>query len=281
MKVLTIGNSFSESLTAYFPQVVQSLGKTLLLGNANFGGCELRRHWSYVKAEENDPDCRIYANGTRKLRDILSGESWDVVTVQQASAESWRPECFEPYAGNLIDYARRHAPGAELIIQQTWAYRADDPRLQAGSEWQINQLNMHQRLTQNYCAMAERHRCRVIPTGDAVQISRENEPQRFCNYNQTLLEALRWPDLPPQSGDVVGKCFWRKNSETGELELARDLTHLNCRGQYLQACVWAAFLYQCSTDKITFVPQELANSDAAFLREMAQKAVEAKTFTEV
>ncbi len=274
MKILTIGNSFSDSLTAYFSQVVQSTGQELHLGQASFGGCEFRRHWSYVRAEENDADCRIYAGGSRKLRDILSCESWDVVSVQQASHESWRKECFEPYAGNLIEYVRLHASGAEVIIQQTWAYRADDPRLQPGSDWNINQITMHERLTKNYRELAERHQCRIIPTGHAVQLSRENEEVRFCNYSQFLLNALRWPDLPSQSGDVVGKCFWRKNSVTGELEIARDLIHLNCRGQYLQACVWAAFLYQKNTSEIGFVPEELSNSDAAFLRRIAQQALD-------
>ncbi len=274
MKILTIGNSFTDSLNAYFPQTVQSIKGHLQLDRASFGGCELRRHWSYVNAEENDVDCRIYAGGGRKLREILSGGSWDVVTIQQASHESWRPECFEPYAGNLVEYIHRHAPGAEVIIQQTWAYRADHPQLQPGSEWNINQLSMHQRLTQNYRELAQRYQCRIIPTGHAVQLSRENEGNRFCNYSLSLLNALRWPDLPPQSGDVVGKCFWRKNPESGELEIARDLIHLNCRGQYLQACLWTAFLYQKKTSEITFVPEELSNSDTAFLRKIAQQAID-------
>ncbi|NMA19961.1 MAG: DUF4886 domain-containing protein [Lentisphaerae bacterium] len=274
MKILTIGNSFTDSLTAYFPQTVHSINGQLQLGRASFGGCELRRHWSYVTAEENDPSCIIYGGGGRKLRDILNGESWDVVTVQQASHESWRSECFEPYAGNLIEYVRRHAPGAEVIIQQTWAYRADHPQLQPGSEWNINQTDMYQRLTKNYREMAAHHQCRMIPTGHAVQLSRENEESRFSNYSPSLLNTLRWPDLPPQGGDVVGQCFWRKNAETGELEIVRDLIHLNCRGQYLQACVWTAFLYQKNTSEITFVPEELSNSDAAFLRKIAQQVVD-------
>jgi len=85
---------------------------------------------------------------------------------------------------------------------------------------------------------------------------------------------LRWPDLPPQGGDVVGKALWGKSQETGELEIKRDLIQLNCRGQYLQACVWLACLYQRNTAEISFVPADIGRSDAEFLRKMGQRAVD-------
>ena len=104
LKILTIGNSFTDSLTRYFKQVVESAGCGLTFDRANFGGCELARHWSYVEAEKNNPLCRVYQGGKR-LCDILEREPWDIVTIQQASHDSWRPETFQPYADNLIGYA--------------------------------------------------------------------------------------------------------------------------------------------------------------------------------
>lgn len=273
MKILTLGNSFSESIWAYLPQIAASAGKEVGLGRASFGGCELRRHWAYVAAEENDPNCIIYASGSRKLRNILSETPWDVVTIQQASRESWREDTYEPYAGKLLAYIRELAPQAEIIIQQTWAYRADSPFLLPGSEWNITQEQMYDCLTRSYRALAKRYGCRIIPTGFAVQLSRQQEQSPFPNYDPELLQTLRWPDLPPQAADVVGQCRWVKDSESGELQISRDLTHLNCRGQYLQACVWLAMLFNCQTEQITYVPAELADQDAIFLRRIAQQAV--------
>lgn len=114
----------------------------------------------------------------------------------------------------------------------------------------------------------------MIPSGFAVQLSREQEPLPFENYDPALPEHLRWPDLPPQAGDVVGQCFWRKNPKSGELELRRDLIHLNERGQYLQACVWFGFLFGRPVSDVAFVPEELGNRDAAFLRDIAQQAID-------
>ena len=268
MNILTIGNSFSWSLRQYFPDVTASMGGKLKIEFANFGGCELARHWSYIKAEKADPLCRIYCGGKR-LCDILSGTPWDVVTIQQASHESWRAESFEPFATNIIGYVREFAPQAEIMIQQTWAYRADSPRF---AEWNISQTEMHARLTENYRALAARHKLRVIPTGLAVAISRETSPVKFKGYPPELLTTLNWPDLPPQAGDVVGQIHWMKDQATGELKLGPDFIHLNRRGEYMQACLWFAVLYDRSAEEIPFVPEEIGDRDAAFLRATAERA---------
>lgn len=273
MNILTIGNSFTDSLALYFPAAVQSARCDLHFERANFGGCELARHWSYIEAEERDVRCRIYQGG-RKLRSILELRAWDVVTIQQASHDSWRPETFQPWTGNIIAYVKKHAPQAEVVIQQTWAYRADHPQLLPGSEWGISQDEMYERLTANYTKLARDYKLRIIPSGYAVQLTRRNSERKFANYDPALIDTLAWPDLPPQAGDVVGQCSWRKNPDTGELYLNRDLIHLNPRGQYLQACVWFAMLYGKKVSEIRLVPDELANSDVKFLQETAQQAVD-------
>ncbi len=270
MNVLTIGNSFSDSVAVYLPALAEFERFPIRLHRADFGGCELERHWRYVEAEEAHAITHIYPG---KLRDILAGRAWDVVTIQQASHFSWRAETYEPFAGNLIAYVKKHAPRAEVAIQQTWAYRADHPQFLPGSDWGISQTEMHEKLTVNYRELARRHQLRVIPTGDAVAAARAESPVRFVNYPPELVNALHWPDLPPQAGDVVGQCFWRKNPDTGKLELVRDLIHLNVRGQYLQACVWFGFLSGRDPQTIAFVPETIDIDDAVFLRARASQAL--------
>ena len=296
LRILTVGNSFTDSLSAFFPQVVESASRGLHFERANHGGCELHRHWSYIQNEERDGVYRMYQDYQFKMREILARQRWDVVSVQQASHFSWRPETYQPFANKLHAYIKQHAPQAEVVIQQTWAYRADDPRVVPGGAWQydedtlqrakeagidlpagsmvIGQDGMYEGLTAAYTRLAKDLRLRVIPTGLAVQLARANEAEGFKPYPQTLMRTLRWPDLPPQAGDVVGTIGWGKDQASGELKLWRDTIHLNARGQYLQACVWFAFLYRRKTSEITFVPDMLGDSDARFLREMAQRAVD-------
>jgi hypothetical protein len=307
LKVLTIGNSFTESLHSFFWQAAESAGRKLLLAFANHGGCELHRHWEYVKNEELDGAYSLYAysrspdfvreTAKSKLREILKREPWDVVSIQQASHFSWRPETYEPFASLLRDYVKLHAPQAELVVQQTWAYNVNDSRLQG--EWpafdeghlkraralgatvddgpwrNVTQDAMHDALDEAYKRIAKKLNLRIIPTGFAVKLARASLPEKLAPYAPELEKSLRWPDMPPKLGqDVVGSFFWRKSAKTGELEFCKDTIHLNRRGEYLQACVWFAALFGGKTSEIGFVPDCLGDADARFLREIAQKAVD-------
>lgn len=296
LNVLTIGNSFTDSLAVFWQDVVESAGCSLHFERANHGGCELHRHWDYITNEEKDGVYRMYQNYTAKMREILAREQWDIVTIQQASHFSWRAETQQPFAGYICDYVKKHAPQAEVVIQQTWAYRADDPRIRPGGVWEfdegfytrckelgvaldpgpwhIDQDGMYDSLTAAYTKLAKELNCRIIPTGYAVQLARKAQDGLFPNYDPELMNTLRWPDLPPQASEFVGNIRWVKNAETGEMELRRDTIHLNSRGQYLQACVWFAFLFGRKASEVTFVPGMIGGKDAAFLREIAQKAVD-------
>ena len=146
------------------------------MDRANLGGCPLDRHWKLVEANEKNPADKAYHGKKYSLKDMLQKEKWDIVTVQQASHLSWKPESYEPYLTNLIDYIRKYAPTAEIVIQQTWAYRFDDNRYKG---WKIGQQEMYDKLTQAYRKAAEEHKLRVIPTGYAVQLGREKQPVKL------------------------------------------------------------------------------------------------------
>ena len=271
MKILTIGNSFTWSLRACLPGVAEERGEELKLEFANFGGCEFRRHWAYITAEENEPACRMYADYTMKLRELLASDAWDVVTIQSASHESWDYANYVPFAGLIIDYVRKYAPGARIVIQQTWAYREDAPRLQ---EWGFDRNEMYRRLDEAYRRLGREYNLPIIPTGKAVEMALAEQPGgKFVNYDPGILLKLRWPDLPPQAHSLIGSCRWVKDKTTGELTLKRDTIHLNIRGQYLQACVWYGFLWEKDPREIKFVHEEVADSDAAFLRDVADRAI--------
>ena len=273
MNILTIGNSFTWSLRRYFPQVVNAAGEKLNIVYMNFGGCELHRHWGYIKAEIDNPKIGVY--GGLRMDKTLASTPWDVVTIQQASHASWREETFEPYASNIISFVKEHAPNAKIVIQQTWSYRADHPQFLPNSEWGISQDEMYEKLTTNYVNLAKKYNLDIIPTGLAVQLARVKSPVKFKLYDLAMLDNLTWPDLPPQAGDVVGNIFWKKGAD-GEMTLGKDLIHLNLRGDYLQACLWLKCLYGINPHDTAkyFIPDEIGNKDAQFLRDIAIQAAE-------
>ncbi len=277
VKLLTIGNSFADSAFKFLPKVAESAGDKVIMDRANIGGCPLDKHWKLVEKSEQDPAVKPYYR-KYTLRDKLEAQKWDFVTIQQASHLSWKPESYMPYAKNLQEYVKKYAPQAELVIQQTWAYRFDDNRLKS---WKMSQREMFDKLVDAYDQAAAGLGIRLIPTGEAVQLARETQPVKYVEYDREALKSLKYPDpLPSEAGSFAVGMSWgnRKNKATGENEryIYNDPAHLNDRGRYLQACVWYGFFFDKPTSEIKFVPEGITEEDAAFLRATAQKVLDAR-----
>lgn len=286
LKVLMVGNSFSQSVLAYLPKLAAAAPDCKLkLGQAMIGGCTMERHCNEFKKAEQDPKYKPYwtnltldpknpKNHKASLKDLLTADKWDIVTIQQGSHQSWMPEKFGPYAEELIGIIRKYAPQAEIVVHQTWAYRSDDPRIAPGKPgWKFEQKGMYERLTKNYTDLAKKHNFRIIPVGYAVQLTREKSPVKFRNYDPALLKTLNFPDLPSQAGDVVGNMYWGKDRKSGEMQIRRDSIHLNNRGNYLQGCTWFMFLFNKKAADVKFIPNNIGDKDAKFLAECAEEAV--------
>jgi len=273
IKVLTIGNSFADSVFVYLPDVAKSVPDcNLVIERANHGGCELDRHWRYISEEESDAAAKNYRNKTATMRDILKSGNWDVVTIQQASPKSWKTETYFPYAQNIYDYIKKFSPNSEVVIQQTWAYRADDARISPNGAWGIDQTEMFNRIKAAYATAAKKLNLRVIPSGQAVQNFRAVDPQPLKKADKAVFDAVKYPAPLPFEGDIVGANKWSK-SKDGTYRSKLDSIHLNQRGQYLQACVWFGFLFDKDPTEIKFAPKGISPEDAKLMREVAKKTL--------
>ena len=282
LKVLMIGNSFSVCVGKNLPQIVHSFpGHKLELTSAYIGGCPLDKHVKNIKLAEKDPKKGLYGvtiwnsdNPTKQqkyykgnLVDLLNKQQYDIVTIQQSSPKSWDWKTYEPSAGELIAYVRKCQPKAEIVIQQTWSYRADSPRYQ---KFGFDQTAMYEKIRDAYGKLAEKYQFRVIPMGDAVQLFRKYTPVKFVPPT----EKLEYPKAPSNAGDVVGYTGWRKNEKTGKMDQVFDPHHLNGDGRYMQACQWFAFLYGESAEKIKWAPKDMKPELAALIRKCAQEALD-------
>ena len=286
LKILMIGNSFSQSVLTYLPKIAAAAPDCKLkLGQAMIGGCTFEYHCKVFRRAEQDPTYRPYwtnlkldpkqpKNHQANLKELLTADQWNIVTIQQGSHQSWKAETFGADADELIGIVRKYAPQAEIVVHQTWAYRSDDPRIAPKNPtWKISQKEMYNRLTANYTQLAKRYHFRIIPVGFAIELSREKTPVKFRQYDPAILDTLHFPDLPNQAGDVVGNMHWRKSVKTGDMEIRRDTFHLNCRGKYLQACTWFLFLFDKKAEDVKFIPDDIGNKDARFLLQCAEEAV--------
>ena len=257
LKVLMIGNSFSASVHRYLPKIVEA-GKThkLLLANAYIGGCTLERHCANIDAEKTKPDFKPYTfvvtgrkSSKEKLSDMIKAEKWDIITIQQGSSHSPYKEKTQAYGKKLLAFVRTLAPQAEIVVHQTWAYRADHPWFTKKGAT-LTRQKMHEMLTANYNELASSNKLRMIPMGNAVQLFREKLPVKEAKYTAADLKKLKKPAvLDITGGDVVGSMKWKKD-KNGVESLSIDRFHLGDSGAFMQGCIWYMFLFNAKAADI-------------------------------
>lgn len=274
LKLLMIGNSFSISCYRQMPQVAQALGLDLDICSLDIGGCSLQRHVKNIRAAADPtfaPYCVSRAVNGRpvaapggkagaNIPQMLSAEKWDVVTIQQVSHESWRPASFTPAGDQLVKTIRERAPGAEIVVQETWSYTPWDKRL---AKWKMDQNEMYAKLHAAYASFAAKYGFRVIPMGTAVQRWRARRPVRYTenSYGGDVVGGGR---LPPE------RHFRKKD---GRWVAASDCFHLNTAGEYYQALLWTAFLFKVDVTPCTYRPASVSAADAALMKRIVMDLV--------
>ena len=226
MKILAIGNSFSEDASAYIHQMAESAGYDVQIVNLYIGGCPLERHWQNV---ESNGFYDYHRNGVKSARrmtiaEALDMDTWDVIVTQQASHDSGWLCSYEPFLPLLVDYIKSKAPYAKLYLQETWAYEITSTH---GNFMRYNrdQALMYEKLHSCYTQMAEKYQLRLIPSGTVIQRLRQ-------------LPEFHVP--------------------SGGLSLCRDGFHMSFDyGRYTLACVWLKTLLGIQLEPVDYVPQSI------------------------
>ena len=279
LKVLMIGNSFSICVLRQMPRIAADLGLPLDLCSLYIGGCPLSRHaanatnetarpysvsWHYDSVPEGGEPFRAALADMGKGKEnranipaMLAADKWDVVTLQQASHESWRAESYEPYGTELLALIAKLAPQAKVYVQQTWSYTPWDKRLE---KWGLTPDTMYEHLEKAYGAFAKAHGLEQIRMGEAVQLYRRELPVAYTDKSL--------------GGDVCGRDTFAERG--GKWIHTGDAFHLNARGEYLQGLVWTAKLFGADVTKSTYVPPALTNAPerAVLMRSIAVRVAE-------
>ncbi|HPN83893.1 MAG TPA: DUF4886 domain-containing protein [Victivallales bacterium] len=291
IKILGIGNSFLANVMNSFPGIVKNAGHELIVCKAIPGGHSLQMHYDKAMInEENpeDPKGKPYKYNDKKmsLKEVLVADKWDYVTIQQSSPNSYKIETYRPYAKNLCDYIKKHAPQAEIVLHQTWAWRPDHTRqgMDKKGEW-----FMYRELTKAYYTIAKELGLRIIPVGNAFQLAAESPEWKFERDPNFNYENPKYPELPNEKNSLNGGFAWRKkgsgddeapaepkkkdlDGDPKDFEFKLDGSHASAAGSYLAGCVWFEFFYKDDVRKVKRNPGFLKDR-AESLREIAHKVV--------
>ena len=134
LKILSIGNSFSQDAQRYLYEIAKRNGVALKTVNLYIGGCSLRTH--YLNVIEDSADYSFEFNGKStgikvSIDQALASDDWDVITLQQVSASSTKYETYTPYLEFVCEHVRKFCPKAKVYIHETWAYEEGSERLKS------------------------------------------------------------------------------------------------------------------------------------------------------
>lgn len=132
MRVLAIGNSYSQDATRYLHDIAKADGCNLQAANLYIGNCTLELHHKNMQSGARDYELQFDGHMTGfflSMDEALTSRKWDVVTLQQRSALSGYYDTYFPYLQELADHVRTLQPEAKIVLHQTWAYEEGSARL--------------------------------------------------------------------------------------------------------------------------------------------------------
>ena len=283
LKVFAIGNSFSQNALTDLPALAKAGGKELILANAYIGGCSLERHVKHLKqAEAGNPEGKAYKahidpkTGEKRdlsLVDLLTAQPWDIVTIQQASPLSFKPESYQPFADELIAAIHKYAPTAEIVVHETWAYREDHPFFQKDDGF--TPAKMYSGLRDAYRSLADGKGYRIIPVGDAFNLARQTPRWTYVPDPAFDFKNPTAGKLPDQHTSLNAGWSLTKTT-TGESALKLDAIHCSPAGKYLGGATWYQILFNADKVPADYTPKGMDAATAADLRSHAESAVQAE-----
>lgn len=188
IKILSIGNSFSEDSTKYLHKMAVRGNIDVKTVNLYIGGCSLFTHWQNAQEDNAKYDYQLNGESAGEyvsIKQALLSDSWDYVTLQQASYDSGVEETYFPYLTNLSQYVKALAPSAVQLIHKTWAYELDSTH-DGFEKYERTQAVMFAALSKAYEKASAAINAELIPTGDVIQVLRKLPEFDYANGGRSL-----------------------------------------------------------------------------------------------
>ena len=232
LKILAIGNSFSvDAMKNHMYDLLKSADyDQVILGNLYIGGCSLDTHWNNINSglsayqyQKNDDNGQWTYTENATALSALQDETWDVITIQQASPDSGNPDTYGNLQ-NIVNWvdANKTNSDAKILWHMTWAYQQDSTH-DGFPYYNSDQMTMYNAIvdTVQSQVLTVNGIDGVIPSGTAIQ-------------------NLRTSDL----GDT----------------LTADGYHLkDTYGDYTAALTWFRAITGESLDLVTYWPDSVAD----------------------
>ena len=240
LKLLMIGNSFSEDAAAYLWKVCRTGGlKDVTIAVAYIGGSTLDNHLSNIQngkpsyEYQKNTDGNIIKTAGKTLQEIVEDEQWDVVTLQQLSSLNASAESLT-HMDDIINWVEWYQPQAKIYYHMTWAHASTstDERFLAACNGDTTKFHSIVAQTVQDVVVPNEKICGIIPSGTLIQNLRTSYLGEGPLYRDTLhlsndygrySVALLWYACIT-GGDISGNSWTPAfiNAETNDLQLIHE-----------------------------------------------------------
>ena len=182
LKILAIGNSFSEDAMEYFYQIAKAAGvEHIELGHLYIGGCSLQTHLENISYDlpqylysTKKSDRAWNKTRSNKPSTAFSDNDWDFITLQQNSNNSGVADTYDDLNA-LIDAIEPQCTNEHVTFawHMTWAYQQDSDHKEFPT-YNNDQTTMYNAIisaVQEKIVPNDRI-VKIIPSGTAIQNAR-------------------------------------------------------------------------------------------------------------
>jgi len=260
LKLLMIGNSFSQDTVNWLPQIANSLGfqsQDIVIGNLVIGGCTLATHYANSQSNAAAYEFTYYQNGAwvngssgpkQTMEYGIRFANWDFISLQQQSGNSGNPASYNSDLEGLITYVKSIAtnPNMKLVWNMTWAYPSASSWF--GGLYGNSQANMYNAIvsTVQEKIVPNEEFCLISPAGTAIQNGRTS---------------------------YIGDDYTGDNEGTLN-EWNRDGAHLSVyEGRFVSSLSMFCTLTGYMPSEINYLPPNIDNKEAAVIRESVTNAL--------
>ena len=181
LKILSIGNSFSDDSLEHAYEIAQDLGvENVEIGKLYIASCSLETHLS--NAQNNTAAYTYYFNDSGEwdsssnyaIETAVKSTNWDYITFQQNSNNSGLADTYDDLQP-LIEIVAPMAPRAKLVWNMTWAY--PEGSTHAGfANYSSDQITMYNAIVDavETKILTNDNIDLVMPVGTAIQNARSS-----------------------------------------------------------------------------------------------------------
>ena len=191
IRILSIGNSYSQDALSYIPFILPNIQKNIdiEIGILYMSGATLQQHYNNFVNETPAYTYFLFNGGiswqnlgSYTIQQALKSQSWDIILLQQGSTSSWTWATYQPYLNQLINliYGQIDYP-----VRFGWMLTQSRPKTG-------NTVYTDEEIISHYNAIAENSQkvldetlCDFIfPVGTAVQNARTTSLNDLGDYGK-------------------------------------------------------------------------------------------------